>query len=352
MSESLEERAKAFAGKLLGIYTGAALSHMIHIGQETGLFEAAAQGPATLQDLSARAGLNQRYVREWLGAMSTAGIFLYDSGSETFRFPPEHAMMLTGDNATNMAPYGKMIRAMGKPLPDLIECFRNGGGVPSEMFRPDFTRCMDDMWRRIYDAQLLEGIISPVPGLHQRLQSGIDVLELGCGTGHAANLMAQAYPNSRFVGLDVAEDAITAARDEAAAMGLENVEFRIEDISHTPQESRFDLVTAFDVIHDLPAPSPMLRRIRESLRPGGLLLMIEFKFSSDLGENLGNPFAPMYYSISTLYCTTVSLAHDGEGLGTVWGEQTARRLLTEAGFGQVEVLDAPRPQNVIYICRP
>ncbi len=352
MSESLEERTKAFAGKLLGLYTGAALSHMIHIGYETGLFEAAKEGPATSTELSARAGLNERYVREWLGAMTTGGLFTHDAESHAYTLPPEHAMMLTGNAVTNLAPLGKMLHAMAKPLPQLIDCFRNGGGVPSDMFRPDFTHCMDDMWRRIYDAQLQEGFIGAVQGLTERLQEGMQVLELGCGTGHAANLLGDAYPKSTFLGLDVAGDAIAAAREEASAMGLSNVGFDLEDITETPQEPRFDLITAFDVIHDLPAPTLMLKRLREALRPDGLFVMVEFKFASNVGDNVGNPFAPMYYSISTLYCTTVSLAQDGEGLGTVWGEETARRMLGEAGFSRVDTLDAPRPQNVIFVCRP
>ena len=352
MSETLEDRAKAFAGKLLGLYTGAALSHMIHIGYETGLFEAAKAGAATSSELSERAGLNERYVREWLGAMTTGGLFTHQAESGAYTLPPEHAMMLTGDAVTNMAPLGKMIHAMGKPIPHLIDCFRNGGGVHSDMYRPDFTNCMDDVWRRIYDAQLQEGFLAMVPGLTGRLDAGMHVLELGCGTGHAANLMAKAYPQSTFLGLDVAGDAIEAAREEASAMGVSNVEFDVEDLTHTPQQPRFDLVTAFDVIHDLPGPSLMLKRIRESLRPDGLFVMVEFKFASNVGDNVGNPFAPMYYSISTLYCTTVSLAHGGEGLGTVWGEETARRLLAEAGFTRVDALDCPRPQNVIYACRP
>jgi cyclopropane fatty-acyl-phospholipid synthase-like methyltransferase len=183
------------------------------------------------------------------------------------------------------------------------------------------------------------------------MRDGIDVLELGCGTGHAANLMARAYPQSRVTGLDVAADAIARAHAEARAMGLANVTFRVEDITGQPQQPGYDLVTAFDTIHDLPDPALMLKRVRESLRPGGLLLMVEFKASSALENNANNPFAPLYYSISTMYCMTVSLAAGGHGVGAMWGEETARRLLAEAGFRDVQVLDCPRPQNAIFVCR-
>lgn len=342
---------REFGGKLLQIYTGAMLTNLINIGYRTGLFEAAATGPATVEGLSARAGLHERYVREWLGAMTTSGIFDHDEASGEFSLPPERAALLTGQQAANAAPVSGMIVHMSKHVPALANCFKHGGGVGYDAFRPEFTSCMDDVWRRIFDEQLIEGFLGRVDGLDARLRTGIDVLDIGCGTGHAINVMARAYPASRFVGFDIAEDAIAAARQEAAGLGLRNAEFAVQDVTRLPPGEGFDLITAFDAIHDQREPATVLKSVCTALRPDGLFLMIEFKFESAIADNVGNPFAPLYYGFSTMHCTTVSLAAGGPGLGAVWGDRTARAMLREAGFGRIERLDSPRPQNCIYVCR-
>ena len=341
---------KQFGGKILGIYTGAILTKLIEIGYQTGLFEASKRGAATAEELSERAGLRERYVREWLGAMTTSGIYSYDAGSKHYTLPEEHAALLSGDTAQNLTPMSRMINHLGTHLPKLIACFREGGGVPYAAYRPVFTQCMDDVWRRIYDQQLLSGFIDSVDGLTNELQRGIRVLDVGCGTGHAINLLAREYPKSTFFGYDIAEDAIAMAKAEATKMGLKNATFDAIDVTKFPDVPQFDLITAFDAIHDQKAPDAVLRGINRLLAPRGNYLMVEFKFSSRLEENVSNPFATMYYGISLMHCMTVSLAAGGPGLGAVWGEQTARRMLSEAGFGKVKVVDTPRPQNCIFVC--
>jgi len=265
--------------------------------------------------------------------------------------PPEHAALLTGPTARNLAPMSQLLTHFGQHLPRLAECFRHGGGIPYAAFRPGFTTAMDDAWRRIYDEQLIDGFLGPVDGLHDRLRTGIRAADIGCGTGHAVNLIARAFPRSTVVGYDIAPDAIARATAEAREMGLPNAHFEVLDVTRLPPEPRCDLITAFDTIHDQVAPAEVLRRASDALAPGGIFLMVDMKFASDVADNLANPFAPLYYGISTMHCMTVSLAEGGAGLGTVWGEQLARRLLAEAGFTSVEVLDSPRPQNCIYVCR-
>ncbi len=171
------------------------------------------------------------------------------------------------------------------------------------------------------------------------------------GTGHAINVMAKEYPRSDFVGYDIAADAIARARAEAQAMALPNVRFEVRDVTRLPAEPRFDLITSFDAIHDQRDPAAVLRSAATSLASDGLYLAIEPRASSNLEENIGNPFAPWMYSVSVLHCMTVSLAEGGTGLGTAWGEQTARQFLAQAGFTAVDSVDAPGPQNTIYICR-
>jgi ubiquinone/menaquinone biosynthesis C-methylase UbiE len=343
------EAVKQFGAKLVGIYTGAVL--LIDIGYQVGLFDAAKAGPATSEGLAERAQLKERYVREWLGAMTAGGIFTYDAATRTYTLPEEHAMMLTGDGPMNVTPMSRMVNHLGSHVPGLVRCFRAGGGIAYSAYRPVFTQCMDDVWRRIYDQQLVSGFVPAVEGLAERLRAGIRVLDIGCGTGHAINILAREFPRSTFVGYDIGDDAIAAARAEAAAMKLPNASFEIIDVADLPPEPKFDLITAFDAIHDQKAPDAVLRGVRRVLAPGGAFMMIEFKFSSRLEENLANPFAPMYYGISLMHCMPVSLALDGQGLGTVWGEQLAREYLAAAGFGQVVKLDSPRPQNCIFVAR-
>ena len=346
------EQVKQFAQKLLNIYTGGVLTQMIDIGYRSGLFEASCQGAATSEELSERAGLHERYVREWLGAMTTSDIYQYDADTKQYSLPAEHAALLTGSTARNLSPTSRLINQLGEQIPTLVERFRDGDGIPYEAYRPDFTHSGDDLWRRIYDEQLVDGFLGKFADLTEALKKGIRVLDIGCGTGHAINILAREYSNSTFVGYDLAEDGIEQAQTEAKEMGLSNVTFDVRDVTHFPTEPSYDLIMAFDTIHDLAAPDAVLGRIRQALTPEGTFLMIEFKFSSMVDGNIGNPFAPMYYGFSLLHCTPVSLASGGPGLGAVWGEQTARQLLTEAGFNKITIADTPRPQNYMFLCRP
>ena len=350
MAELDIQAVQAFARRLLDVFTGSALTKLIGLGYRTGLFEAAAQGPATSAELADRAGLDERYVREWLGAMVTGGFFEYEPARDRYAFPAEHAALLTGPAARNLAPMSEIVESFGAVVPELEQCFRNGGGVPYAAFRPQFTDRMDDLWRRIYDEQLVDGFLTAVPGLTDRLAAGARVLDVGCGTGHAVNLMAKSYPRSTFVGYDIAADAIQRAEGERVGMAVPNAQFAVLDVTQLPTEPQFDVITAFDAIHDQVAPDVVLRRVHDALRPDGVFLMIDFKFSSRLERNLANPFAPLYYTISVMHCMTVSLAEGGAGLGTVWGEELARKMLAQAGFVSIEVMDAPRPQNCIYVC--
>lgn len=345
------KRVQEFARKLFGHYTSGMLTLMVDIGHRTGLFEAAAQGPATSEQLADRTGLHERYVREWLGAVATGGIMEYDAGSRTFALPPEHAVCLTGASSRNLAANSQALAMLAKRLPAVAGCFRDGSGLPYSAFRPDFTEYMDASWRLLYDGLLIKGFLPAVKGLPERLAAGIRVADLGCGTGHAINLMAREYPRSDFVGYDLADDAIARARAEAHAMGLPNARFAVLDVTRLPAEPKFELITSFDAIHDQRDPAAVLRSAAGALAPDGIYLAIEPRASSNLEENMGNPFAPWLYGMSVLHCMTVSLAEGGAGLGTAWGEQTARQLMGQAGFTSIETVAAPGPQNTIYICR-
>lgn len=347
-----EERVERFMGQLMEAYTGGMVTLMIDLAHRTGLLVALAARPRTSSEVADCAGLQERYVRECLGALVTAGIIDYDATGAVYSLPPEHALCLTGAGSLNIAPYSMITALLGKHVNEVAQSFRDGGGVSYDQFRPEFTSVMDGLSRGLMDGQLLRGIL-PVGGdLPDRLASGIRVADIGCGSGHAVNLMAREFPKSTFIGYDIGSDAIEVARAEAVDYGVGNATFEVLDVVMLPTEPPFDAIFAFDSIHDQVDPVGVLRRVHEALRPSGVFVMMDIKANTALEDNIGNPLAPMLYSISTLHCMTVSLAHGGAGLGTVWGEQLARQMLTDAGFVDLKVSDVPDdPMDSVYIAR-
>lgn len=345
-------RIEQFAGEMFTRYTGGLISYLIDIAYRTGLFEALASGPATSAELGARAGLNERYVREWLGAMATSGIVTYDAGSTRFTLPAEHAVCLTGGGSSNLARFSLMNTHVGRHVAAVAECFRTGGGVPYEAFRPEFTDVMDAANRNTFDEHLVNDHVPMVPGLDQLLREGGRLADAGCGTGHALVVLAREYPRSTFVGYDSSPDAIDKARAEASSAGLGNVRFECADVASITVDEPYDAVITFDTIHDLGDPHGFLLAVHRMLRPGGHYLAAEPGASSVLEENIGSPFAPLLYSVSTLHCLTVAMAEGGEGLGTAFGRQKALELLSGAGFADITVSPAPGdPLEAVFVGR-
>lgn len=347
-----EDRVERFAEQLFGFYTGGMLTYLIDIGHRTGLFEAAAAGSATSTALADRAGLHERYVREWLGAMVTGGVVEYEPDTATYRLPAEHAVCLTGGGANDLAPFALLNTHLAKHVHQVAEVFRDGGGVPYEEFRPEFTDVMDGLGRGGFDDALLTVWLDLVPEVRDRLEAGARVTDVGCGTGHALVLMAEAFPASEFVGYDLAEDAIALAREEAAEVGVDNVRFEVRDAATLAAREPFDVAFVFDAIHDQAAPAEVLRNIHDLLAEDGVFLMFEPAVSSHLEENVAHPLAPYLYAISTLHCLTISLAEGGAGLGTAWGEELACRMLRDTGFADVSVHELPdEPVNALFVAR-
>lgn len=331
-------KAEAFGGQILGVLNGAALTFMVSIGHQTGLFDTlATMPPATSEQIATTASLDERYVREWLGAMAAGGIIEYDGARRTYRLPPEHAASVTrAAGPGNLAAFAQFFAEMGRVEQGIVASFRNGGGVPYSEF-PRFQELMKEESAQVFDATLINVTLPLAPGLPARLQAGIAVADVGCGSGHAINLMAQAFPKSRFTGFDFSDEGVGEGRAEAKAMGLANASFEVKDAATLDGSRQFDLITSFDSIHDQAQPRRVLKGIHDALKPGGTYLCVDIAASSELADNLSHPMAPFLYTISTMHCMTVSLALGGEGLGTVWGEQLALELLAEAGFKDVAV---------------
>ncbi|MDP3891986.1 class I SAM-dependent methyltransferase, partial [Nocardioides sp.] len=347
------ELTEAFGDRLVGMISDAATVLMASIGHQTGLF-ATLEGRAssTSAEIARAAGLHERYVREWLNAMTTARIVIHEPGDRTYRLPPEHAAWLTDaagpDNLARVMQYIPLMAEVEQPI---VECFRQGGGLTYAHY-PRFHALMAAESGAVFDAALIDSVVPLVEDLDARLREGIDVADVGCGSGHAVNLLAAAYPNSRVTGFDFSEEAVAAGRAEAAALGLHNAHFEVRDAAELGETGAFDLVTAFDSIHDQAHPAAVLEQVAGALRPDGVFLMCDIKASSNVEENLEHPFGPFLYTISAMHCMTVSLGLGGDGLGTAWGEQVAVSMLHEAGFADVEVREVEGDVlNNYYVAR-
>ena len=350
------EKAEAFAGRLLKALNDAAFCLMASIGHRTGLFDAMRdQPPLTSREVAARAGLNERYVREWLGAMVTSGVVSVDPQSVCYQLPPEHAAYLTrAAAADNLAVFAQYVPLLGNVEDDIVECFTNGGGVPYERF-PRFHAVMAEDSGLSVLSSLESHILPLVPGVAEQLERGARALDAGCGSGRTLNRLAKLFPKSRFVGMDLSNEALRAARDEASGKGLNNVEFLAIDLSdfdRTAEPESFDFITTFDAVHDQGKPLNVLKGIHRALKPDGVYLMQDIKGSSHVYNNINHPIGTFLYAVSCLHCMTVSLAQRGEGLGAMWGEEKTREYLQLAGFRSVEKHELAHDiQNNWYVVR-
>jgi ubiquinone/menaquinone biosynthesis C-methylase UbiE len=349
-------KAEAFAGRLLRALNDGGLCLMISIGHRVGLFDAMREfSPATSDEIARHAGLNERYVREWLGAMVTGRVVEVDPESNRYSLAPEHAAFLTrGAGGDNLAVFTQYISLLGSVEDEIVECFKNGGGVPYAKF-PRFHAVMAEDSGQSVLSSLESHIVPLVPGLADRLAAGMHMLDVGCGRGRIVNRLAELYPRSRFTGMDLSGEAVLTAWAEAAEKKLRNVEFMVTDLSsfdEKAEDEAFDLVTTFDAIHDQARPLNVLKGIYRTLRDDGIYLMQDIKGSSQVYENLDHPLGTFLYTVSCLHCMTVSLAQGGEGLGAMWGEEKTREYVTRAGFRFIEKHELAHDiQNNWYVVR-
>ena len=334
--------AEQFAEKMLDVTNGGATALLLSLGHRAGLFEAmATMPPATSAQIAHATELSERYVREWLGGMVTAGVVMYDAQDGTYRLPEAHAACLTDDGAMgNMASGMQWFSVLGRVEDRVLESFRRGGGVCYEEFHR-FHEVMASESAVTVVSALREHILPLVDGLIGQLQRGIRVLDIGCGRGRAVTALAQWYPGSTFTGYDMCQDAIDDANQHARKLGLTNLTFQKQDVSNLPADAQFELVTGFDVIHDQRDPARVLGEVHRVLTADGVFLMQDIAASSYLEKNLDHPMGTFLYTISTMHCMTVSLAQGGAGLGTAWGEELALKMLADAGFDDVTVQRLP-----------
>jgi 2-polyprenyl-3-methyl-5-hydroxy-6-metoxy-1,4-benzoquinol methylase len=340
----------------MGTLNEAALSLMISIGHRAGLFDfMTEQAPCTSEELAHRSGCNERYIREWLGAMVTGRVVDYDAETRKYSLPQEHAVFLARKfSPNNVALFAQYIPLLGSVEDDILHCFRNGGGVPYERY-PRFHDVMAEDSGQSVLSSLFSHILPLVPGLTDRMERGIRTLDVGCGRGRALLLMAERFPQSEFHGVDLSEQAIAHGAAEASRLGLSNIKFTASDLSrfdHEAHPEAYDFVTTFDAVHDQAKPRAVLKGIHRTLKPEGVYLMQDINASSEVHQNMDHPIGTLLYTVSCLHCMTVSLAQDGEGLGAMWGREKAHELLREAGFSEVQVHRLAHDiQNEYYVIR-
>ncbi len=331
-------KIESFLDRFLELASGATTIGLLAVADRSGLLEYLGTGQGgTSVEIAVAAGLEERYVQEILSGLAASGVVDYDPESERFDLPPEHALFLSDEDSPYfMGGWFDMIPAVMGQVDGIANAAIHGGGVAFEQFGPGLIRGIgrgNGPSQRIF---LTNRWLPAVPGLAARLESGIRIADVGCGSGSAVILMAQAYPNSEVVGFDISADSVAVASDRART--IPNASFQVAGAEAIPTEPGFDFITTFDVIHDLAEPMDGLRRIRESLADDGLYLMMEPNASSNLEENL-NSRGALLYGISTMHCMTQSLAKGGDGLGAAWGHQKAERYAAEAGFSSFQTLE-------------
>ncbi|GAA4413499.1 class I SAM-dependent methyltransferase [Quisquiliibacterium transsilvanicum] len=349
-----KERAQRFMHKVIGDVATTLSGALVLVGDSTGLFRAmAGAGPLSADEVAQRSGVHPRYAQEWLGAMTCSGYVEHDPATDRFELPDEHAMYLT-DPQSEAWLLGMFtgLPAMMAMAPRLADAFRSGGGVPFAEFGEALPVALEQMNRSVYESRLVRTWLPAVPAAVERLQAGGRAIDVGCGTGVVPLLLARAFPQASIEGLDLDARSIAIARSYAEREGLQDrVRFVNASAEALSGQPGYDLVTTFDVVHDLPDPLGVLQRIRGALAEGGTYLMVEPKVDDLLEKNRENPFGRMLFAISCLHCVPQSLAQGGPGLGACWGPTRARELAAEAGFSHFAVLPVRSPAMAFYELR-
>jgi SAM-dependent methyltransferase len=353
-SASDQVKQEAFAGRVLGDISMCMVTLMAALGDRLGLFKnLAARGPSTSAELAARTGTDERYTREWLGGMTAARYIEYDQTSGRFALPPEHAPTLAQEDDLVFVggQYQVMLAAIAQ-ISLVEEAFRMGGGVPQSAYGDSLWDGQTRVSARWVENLLTQVWLPALPDVQAKLMRGAAVADVGCGRGLALIKLAQACPNSYYVGYDLFEPAIARASENARNAGVaDRVRFQQIDAAHG-LPAQFEIITTFDVVHDAADPSGLLRAIRQALRPDGVYVCVERNCSDTLEENVG-PVGALSYGLSLFYCMTTSLAAGGAGLGTLGLPETRlRELCIKAGFRSVDRLPLENPFNAVYEIKP
>jgi SAM-dependent methyltransferase len=347
-----EARLNELLGRFVNDFGACGFAATVVIGDKLGLYRALATGSASPAELADRTGTQPRLVAEWLAAQAASGYVTYHPDNGRFSLSPEQAFALANEDGPMYLPgaFQVMVAAV-KDEPKVTVAFATGAGVPWHEHDPELFAGTERFFRPGYAANLVASWIPALDGVQAKLEAGARVADVGCGHGASTILMAQAYPNSLFVGFDYHQPSIRHAQPVAADAGLaERCRFEVASASTYPGGG-YDLVTVFDALHDMGDPIGAAAHIRQSLAPDGTLLLVEPYANDRLEDNL-TPVGRAFYAASTLLCVPHALSEEpGLALGAQAGEQGLREVVTAAGFGRFRRV-AETPFNLVYEARP
>lgn len=349
-----EDKLNQLLGKFVADLGATIHAGSIVIGEQLGLYKAMATPGERLtpDELAKRTGTNERYVREWLNAQAASGYVEYDAGEESYYMTDEQAFVMTNENNPAYLP-GAFILATSalKAVPKMIERFRSGEGLGWHEHDPDLFRGTELFFRPGYIANLVSAWIPALDGVEAKLNAGAKVADVGCGLGASTIIMAQAYPNSEFIGFDYHDKSIEQANQKAAhARVSDRVKFEVAASKEFPGTG-YDLVTFFDCLHDMGDPVGAARHVKQALKEDGTWMIVE-PFANDKAEDNHNPVGRVYYSASTLICTPASRSQEvGLGLGAQAGEKRLRDVVTKGGFTRFQRA-TETPFNLVLEARP
>ena len=344
-------RVEEFAGRVVADVAGALTTVSCALGDRLGLFRALAGAPATSDELAARTGLAERYVREWANGLVAAGYLTRDAGGGRYVLPPDHVPVLADEGgAAFMGGLHQLVRELLGTLDDLEGSFRDGGGIGLASYRDEFWTGLERLTGASFDHELVQQWLPAVPGLVDRLHAGARVADVGTGTGRAPIRIAQAFPRVRVTGFDVHPPNVARATEAARAAGVgDRVRFEHADaVAAIP--GRYDVVTMFAVVHDARDPAALLRNAYDALDGDGVLLIDELS-CHEAPEDEEPPLGALVYGLSLLHCTPQSVAEGGAALGAAGlPESRVRELCAAAGFSRVDrVWDGPL--DAVYAAR-
>ena len=364
MRKILNDKQNNFANKMTDILNYGALNLAIALGYRSELFDVmdAFDSPKAISYIADKTGLNMRYIKEWLGIMVSGGVIEIshdETGLDCFYLPREHGDVICRRSGnSNMGVYSQEIPLLTTcAMESVYKGFKEGKGVSYDHY-PRFQEFMAQLANAKHQQVLVNDFLPSVDNgrLIRKMKAGIRVCDLGCAEGVAAILMARAFPNSEFIGIDISQQAISKARSDCKQQGIKNLDFLRLDTSSLKGnhnlENSFDYITAFDVIHDLVQPLEALQGVYSILKADGLFSMIDIAASSNLEENKDHPMGPFLYTVSLMHCMPVGLLDGGTGLGMMWGRQKAIEMLEAAGFKHREVIEIPEdPFNLHFMCK-
>ena len=340
--------------KILNDISGTITFRLCAIGVDLGLFEDLSNnGPSTSEEIASRKNYNERYIREWLYGISKTGYVNFDRDTRKASIDDVYTELFTSEGRKNsLKGFFKVINSMLLPYENLIDSFKNGGGIKFEEYNTEFWKGLDLTGCSRYRSFLVPEWINQVPEIKDKLNDGVKFADFGCGTGRSAVELAKKFKNSTFFGFDKFKPNIDEARINANESNvLNNTSFQVWDADQGGIDEKFDIAGAFDLIHDLPQPQEGIKTIKNSLKPDGIFLLMDIKCTEDPIDN-NDPMALFKFGASLHFCMTTSLAYNGIGLGTVGLPlKKVEELCFNAGFKTVKEIDIQHPINSLFVIK-